>query len=140
MIKIEPPERGLDAQGSGAFKAPRGDRKHNGVDFACLPKSRILAVSAGRVTKIGYPYDPNKHPEKAHLRYVQVTDKEGIDVRYFYVDPLIRLNDDVGVNGCLGTSQDLRPIYPGITPHFHFEVKHEGAIINPIIYLRAIKE
>lgn len=50
MIKIIPSVRGQDQQGSGEYGAPRGNRKHNGVDFSCLPKSKKLAVSAGEVT------------------------------------------------------------------------------------------
>jgi len=138
MIKLVPPERGQDSQGSGEFGAPRGNRKHNGRDYGCLPKSKILSISSGEVTKIGYPYNPND-TEKGHLRYVQVTDSVGIQVRYFYVNPLVKLGDKIGLEGVIGESQDLRPIYQSITPHFHLEVKHEGAFIDPNIYIKGLQ-
>lgn len=138
MIKIIPSVRGQDAQGAGHFGASRGSRKHKGVDYACHPKSKILSVCEGEITKIGYPYNP-KDLIKGHLRYVQVTDCNGFDVRYFYINPSVKKGDKVGVDGVLGESQDLRPIYKGITPHFHFEVKKDGAVINPNNYLRDLR-
>lgn len=138
MVKIIPPVRGQDKQGAGHFGASRGKRKHRGLDFSCWPKSKILAVSSGEVTKIGYPYNPVTNPDKAHLRYVQVTDCNGFDVRYFYINPLVKKGDKVGIDGIIGESQDLRPIFKGITPHFHFEVKKGGAFINPNDYLKGL--
>ncbi len=37
----------------------------------------VYSVSAGIVTKIGYPYDP-RHPIKGKLRYVEVQDGDGM--------------------------------------------------------------
>jgi murein DD-endopeptidase MepM/ murein hydrolase activator NlpD len=133
-MKIIPPLRGFDAQGSGAFGAPRGERTHSGIDFACIKGSKILSVCAGKVTKLGYPYNPSDQL-RGHLRYVQVTDIDGRDVRYFYINPSVEVGDKVSTDDVLGISQDLSRIYNGITPHFHFEVKENGSIINPNDYL-----
>lgn len=134
MIKIIPPPRGFDAHGSGAFNAPRGDHTHNGVDFACVARSKILSVCAGEVTKIGYPYNPTDS-KKGHLRYVQVTDIDGRDLRYFYVRPIVKVGDKVSTDDVLGTSQDLTSIYKGIVQHFHFEIRDNGKYLNPDEYL-----
>jgi len=134
LTPIEPELRGFDAQGSGAYLAPRGSRKHKGVDYACKAGDLVQAVCKGKVTKLGYPYNPSDK-EKGHLRYVQVTDIDGRDVRYFYIEPMVRIGDKVAAMDVLGRSQDLTKIYTGITQHFHFEIKENGAIINPNDYL-----
>ena len=142
MIKTIAPIRQQDRHGSGAFKAPRGTRKHLGVDFACQANSLVLSVAGGEVTKLGWVYNANNpnHADKTHFRYVQVTDSNGIDLRFFYVDPSVKKGDKVGEDAVLGKAQDLETVYPGITPHVHFEVNHEGAYINPLYYLKGIKQ
>ena len=134
LTPAEPELRGFDAQGSGAYLAPRGNRKHNGIDFKCKAGDLIQSVCDCEVTKIGYPYNPSDE-EKGHLRYVQVTDSNGVDVRYFYIEPMVRLGDRVTAMDVLGRSQDLTEIYKGITQHFHFECKAKGDIIDPNDYL-----
>ena len=147
MIKISPPIRGQDSQGSGAFGAPRGSRTHIGIDLACMKGSKVLSVCDGKVTKIGYPYsqgepkdewpkwERNKFLKKKALRYVQVTDSNGYDVRYFYIEPSVKVGDEVLSGWTLGAVQGLANIYEGILEHFHFEVKKNGEIINPHTYL-----
>ncbi len=139
MIKLIAPPRLTDQWGSGNFGAPRGKRTHQGIDYACVPHSKVLSNVFGEVTKIGYPYDPNSK-KKGHLRYVQVTDKNGFDVRYFYVFPLVKVGDKIGQGGVLGESQDLATIWPGMTNHVHFEVKKNGAYLHPQKYLQDIKK
>lgn len=134
-MKVQPPIRGYDKWGNGAFNAPRGDHTHQGIDIACYKGTTVLAVSAGKVTKIGYPYNPNNE-KKGHLRYVQVTDKDGIDVRYFYIESLVSVGDTVEKDEAIGVTQGLEDVYPGITDHFHFEVKQNGRVLNPNKYLR----
>ena len=134
LTPVEPEIRGQDAQGNGAYLAPRGNRKHQGIDPCCKSGDLIQSVCNGKVTKLGYPYNPNDE-EKGHLRYVQVTDKNGVDVRYFYIKPMVRLGDRVTAMDILGRSQSLTEIFKGITQHFHFECKVKGVIIDPNEYL-----
>jgi len=135
VILIGAPIRGSDKQGSGAYMAPRGSRFHRGLDIACYAGSEVYSVSAGIVTKIGYPYDP-RHPIKGKLRYVEVQDGDGMRSRYFYVSPLVEVGDVVRRRELIGVTQGLINIYPGITDHFHFEVKSErGQFLNPHDYL-----
>lgn len=135
VITIIPPKRGQDSQGSGEFGAPRSDnRTHMGIDIACMEGSKVIAPAHGTVTKIGYPYNPDD-PKKGHLRYVQITEKEHFHCRYFYVLPMVRVGDNVRAGDIIGIVQGLTKIYPGITDHFHYEVKSRGAFINPEEYL-----
>lgn len=134
--------------GSGEFEAPRGSRKHKGIDIVAPVGAEVISVTNGDVTKIGFPYaqDPlgqytNEDERRAFylkkaMRYVQITTLLGRRVRYFYVDPVVEVGDKVYPGETLGTTQDLGKVYPGITPHFHFEVMDDkGAIMNPYTYL-----
>jgi len=147
------PERGQDVHGSGAYGAPRGiNRKHVGVDFECTLGTEILAVSSGTITKIGYPYSQRspkaewslqrrkKFLAKKALRYVQVTDNNGYDVRYSYATTHFKKGDVVGKDEVVCTVQDLKTIYLDITPHLHFEVKRKRKIVDPHEYLASLGE
>ena len=139
-ILIMPPARDVDQHGSGAFGASRGWRPHRGIDIACYAGSIVCAIRAGVVTKIGYPYDPTKtgNSRKAHFRYVQVTDDQGNDVRYFYLESLVKTGDVIEPGQPIGNSQKLSAVYPGITDHIHFEVKKDGKHIDPTNILSGI--
>lgn len=134
-LLIKPPQRGHDPHGSGAYGASRGQRQHHGVDLACYPDSIICAIRPGQVSKIGYPYDPAKHPDKAHLRYVQITDPAGNALRYFYVLPAVKLGDIIETAQGIGVSQQLSDIHPGMTDHIHFEVKRGDDYLDPRNFL-----
>lgn len=146
-LTIIPPLRGYDSQGSGSFGAPRGTRTHIGIDIACYKDSKVLAVCGGKVTKLGYPYNQgepkpewsqkkkDKFYKKKALRYVQVTDVNDYDVRYFYISPSVSVGDTVSEGDIVGAVQGLTDIYEGITDHYHFEVKKNGRVINPNEYL-----
>jgi murein DD-endopeptidase MepM/ murein hydrolase activator NlpD len=124
--------RGRDAQGSGEYGASRGNRTHRGIDVAY----QASAISPGQVTKIGYPYNP-ADPRKGRFRYVEITDELGYRVRYFYLDPTVKVNDWVKVGDPIGYPQDLTKIYPGVTPHIHFEIiDSRGDWIDPNLYLQ----
>lgn len=124
-MKVKIPIRGSDAQGEGRFGAPRGGKTHRGVDMACYPGTEIYPVKEGIVTKIGYPYRNNYS-----LRYVQITDNEGLSWRYFYVEPVVELGDVVCPDTPLGVSQELP--YEDITQHCHVEIRDsDGNYLDP---------
>lgn len=125
--------RGIDKWGSGAYGAPRdgGTRAHRGIDIACVAGTGVLSVTLGKVTKIGYPYSPS-NPKKGHFRYVEVTDPSGNRHRYFYVEPKVTVGDTIGSLQCIGDTQGLTKVYPGITDHFHYEViDKDGNYLDP---------
>jgi|SRR3990167_2542777 len=130
MIKAALPVRQSDKYGDGKYLASRGDRKHNGVDFACYPGTSILSNCNGLVTKIGYPYasDPS-------YKYVEIKDASGYSLRYFYLNPFVNKDDEVKEGQVIGTVQSLQNRYPGITGHCHLEIKDEqGKFIDPGAY------
>lgn len=126
-MKILAAMRVHDSFGSGHYGASRGSRKHNGKDYACYPNSKIFSPVSGKVTKIGYPYSND-----LSFRYVQITTAEGYNVRVFYIEPSVKLNDIVDENRLIGSSQELGIRYPKITEHVHLEVKGKnGKFVNP---------
>ena len=128
-MQITPAFRSTDKYGSGEFGAPRGDHSHNGIDFVVAPLQPVLALVEGTVTKLGYPYT-----DDLSYRYVQVTDLDGNDVRYFYTLPTVEVGDTISIGDMLGTAQDLGERYPGITPHVHLEIKQGREYLNPNLY------
>jgi len=133
MIKItstsEPELRKPDKWGSGHFGAPRGKRVHHGIDYQASKGSLVHSNVSGKVTKLGYPY-----ADDLSYRYVQVTTEEGLDYRFFYLEPSVVISDLIATGDILGIVQDLGARYEGITPHFHFEVKHGNEYLDPADY------
>lgn len=118
--------RKCDSQGCGHFGASRGDRKHNGIDLACMAGTAISSPVGGMVSKVGYPYG-----DDLSFRYVEI-DGMGYSFRMFYVDPLVREGQKVYKGDVLGVCQSLMQRYPGITDHIHFEIKDDhGDFVDP---------
>jgi len=128
---IMPPIRKSDKWGEGHYGASRGKRKHNGVDYACYPGSKVYPKSLGKVTKIGYPYS-----DDLSFLYVEVTTRGALIERYFYIEPSVILGDIVSRDDIIGTTQKLGNRYPGITEHYHYErfklIEGKKEYINPI--------
>ncbi len=113
--------RGVDAYGSGAFKASRdgGERQHQGVDYVAAAGQAVWAPISGLVTKIGYAYgdDPG-------LRYVEIENPAlKISARVFYVAPEVQVGQVVRLGTPIGIAQTLQARYPGgIVDHVHLEL------------------
>ena len=134
---IIPPIRLQDAHGAGYYGAPRGARTHNGIDLCCHKDSLVMSVTPGKVTRIGYPYDPGDD-DKGHLLYVQVTDAAGRDHRYFYVSPMVNVGEIISRGAVIGVAQGLLEVYPGITDHIHYEIKVDGDYVDPSEFYRGV--
>lgn len=122
MIKARLGQRN-DSAGAGYFGAPRGERKHNGVDYVIAPGAGIETPVTGTVTKHGYCYNGD-----AHYRYVEITDNFNHRHRLFYVKlhDLVRIGLVVAMGDLVGVAQDISKRYPDATdmlPHVHYEVK-----------------
>ena len=124
MLTARLPLRGVDAYGSGAYQAPRGLHRHHGIDYACLPGSEILSPVNGKVTKLGWPYS------QSNFRYVEVTySDKSYRARFFYIEPLVKVGDQINKGDPLGISQDLSTRFVktsngGMVNHIHTEVMH----------------
>ena len=129
--------RGQDSWGSGHYDAPRdgGKRKHLGIDIINHVNEAVCAYEAGRITKIGYPYNQDGG-EKSFYRYIEISCADNTRHRYFYVDPLVQVEQRVEKGDIIGSAQDLSVVYPGITQHVHFSIIENGKKINPMEYLR----
>jgi len=139
---IKPPIRGQDDYGSGQYLAPRGNRKHNGVDYCCYPGSAVCSPVYGIVTKLGYAYG-----DDLSFRYIEVEMTNGHFARVFYISPTIAVGSKVNKKSVLGLSQTLQNRYPKnskhenpITNHIHLEifelVKGKKIYFNPLEYLK----
>jgi len=138
MISAMLKPRVSDSYGAGHFGAPRGERTHNGIDYAAEPGAAILAPVSGIVTKLGYPY-----ADDLAFRYVEVLDAHGMQHRVFYIKPTVRKGDEVKAKiTVIGYAQDLTKRYPkdddhpeGIINHVHYEIRNAMRIyIDPIKY------
>ncbi len=145
---IIPPIRGQDSQGNGAFQAPRvkyidGVKKeylHKGEDFLCYPESKIINFRSGVVSKIGFPYRQHglktgKDKLKAEFRYIEITDNDGVRVRYMYVQPFLSVGSEIEAGVILGVSQDLTKPFKGIGNHIHIECHDGNHLIRPTEYI-----
>jgi murein DD-endopeptidase MepM/ murein hydrolase activator NlpD len=132
MLTAVTPKRN-DKVGSGEFGAPRGSRRHNGIDYAVQPGSVLLSPIKGRVTKFGYCYSSD-----LSYRYIQVTDANRRNHRFFYVEPLEEhaINQEVGEGEAIGIVQDISAKYSSeMINHVHYEIKDaSGAYVNPEEY------
>ena len=108
--------RKCDNWGCGHYGASRGSRKHSGIDIVCIPGERAFCFNRGTVTAIGYAYG-----DDLTYRIVDITEGE-FRWRYFYVDPVVNVGDELDAYTQIGTHQALGPRYPGITEHLHLEV------------------
>lgn len=129
--------RALDKWGSGYIGSSRGDHLHRGFDLPVGTEgSLVLSDVSGIVSKIGSPY-PLDDPQKGVFRYVQVTDSNGYDLRYFYVKPCVREGAKIDIFDPLGTAQGalMAEVWPGMTPHVHFEVKRGNEFLHPLKFL-----
>lgn len=135
MITVITPLRGCDAQGNGAYGAPRGTRTHKGEDVCAWVGSLVVPEEGGTITKIGFPYSPEDE-EKCHLRYVELLTQMNYRIRYFYVDPLVEVGDYVQACQPIGAVQDLQAVYGStMENHVHVEVINpDGVHIDPKHY------
>ena len=125
-MKAELPMRN-DSVGLGHYGAPRGGRTHRGIDYAALPDTVIFPDKPGQVSWLGYVYNGDYR-----YRYVQVTDTDGYEHRYFYLNPLVKVGEFVDSETPIGTVQDLTLRHGDkIICHCHKEVKKDGDYFNP---------
>ncbi len=139
MIFTIPKLRGKDAQGSGAYGAPRGSRKHKGVDYVAKPGDMVFSGVSGIVTRLGYPYKGNRE-----LRLIEIdaglSDEKiggkGDLVRYMYVDPAVTKGWNIRKGDLLGIVQRLP--FKGITQHVHVDVRQmvnkRRKFVDPVKY------
>lgn len=130
---IIPPTRKTDKWGSGKYKALRGNRLHQGIDYACLPSSILCSDVDGILQPDGIAYSDDHTYKIVNIR-VNIQTR----VRYFYVDPYPTLfvGEKIKRHQKIGVVQDIGKKYTGITPHYHFQVEIEGVPVDPERWLK----
>jgi hypothetical protein len=110
-----------DDWGSGEFGAPRGQRKHAGLDFVCAPGELVLSPCRGVITDIGYCY-----ADTPYYRLLRIHEGSCI-VGLLYVKPLVGMNEAVGPGTPVGVAQNIKKRYTTIDKqmvnHVHLEVE-----------------
>jgi murein DD-endopeptidase MepM/ murein hydrolase activator NlpD len=117
--------------GFGYRRDPKGlgRRMHTGVDFAAPLGTAIHATADGVVESAGY--------ERGYGRAVRIKHEHGFETLYAHQTKLlvekgqkISRGDIIGAMGSTGRSTGV---------HLHYEVRHDGHPINPMVYLEAAK-
>lgn len=117
--------RGCDSKGCGYFGAPRGSRKHMGIDFITVPGEPILAPISGKVTALPYAASDLVH------RGVEIV--SGVEEhQLFYIKPIVRVGQTVVQGQIIGYADNVQIKYgTSMTNHVHHEVKQNGKFIDP---------
>lgn len=119
--------RGRDGHGSGQYGAPRGTRRHQGLDIVAKPLEFIYAPISGRLTRDAFPY--KNDPTYRGAVITGTGEWEGYEIKIFY---MVRKSlGNVEAGDFIGFAQDISAKYPGITNHIHIEVKYNGLWIDP---------
>ncbi len=106
--------------------AVNGNRFHAGIDLAAASGTAVVAARSGVVTRAGW---------WGTYGYVVVIDHgDGAETRYAHLSSFavaagdaVRQGDVIGAVGSTGASTG---------PHLHFEIRFEGAAVDPLPYLQ----
>lgn len=126
---IKPTKSGIkrikDAMGEGHYGAPRGNRKHMGIDFVTVPGEPIFAPISGKVTALPYAASDLVH------RGVEIV--SGVEEhQLFYIKPIVRVGQTVVQGQIIGYADNIKNKYGALmTNHVHHEVKQNGKFIDP---------
>lgn len=124
-----------DPAGDGRYRAPRGDRLHQGLDTLADPGDSARAPMTGVLVRSGLCYQDDDRFSLA------VIECEPWESRVLYVAPFARLiGRRVLMGQIIGMVQDVtkRKDYAaqGMNPHVHTEVRHHGELLDPTPLMR----
>ena len=125
---IKPQLRIYDDFGGGAYGEPRGNHKHRGNDWVCMPGSYITNIKGGVVSRLGYCYSENLTFRYVEVKSAWVTSHDEADVycRYLYVEPTVKVGDWIARGDTIGHAQDVASYHmegtdKSMLPHIHVE-------------------
>ena len=125
------PVRTSDRWGLGCFGAPRGNRKHPGLDLETIVGQLIKSPVTGTIIRYKKPYGDHGEwddgvlirGEKEHI---------GLTVTLFYCHvPSGLIGAAVIAGAVIGTAADLAAKFSGITNHVHIGVWQNHRWIDP---------
>lgn len=100
---------------------------HTGIDFRSRPYTAVTATAAGTVTRAGWA--------GGYGRMVEIDHGGGYATRYGHLNEvLVDVGQKVGLGDLIGRSGNTGR---STGPHLHYEVRHNGAAVDPVIFLRA---
>jgi murein DD-endopeptidase MepM/ murein hydrolase activator NlpD len=128
-LRLAPPTGGAvreaDAWGSGHFRAPRGERRHKGIDFLAAVGDPVTSPVDGHVRRIGWCYG-----DDPHYRLVEI-ETDGAHVRILYVEPSVEAGSAVNRGDLIGHAQDISARYDqGMQNHVHLEMRLTTALLG----------
>ena len=108
-----------DKGGLGHHGAPRGSRKHDGVDFSCVEGQDVLMPVDGIISRESLPYH-----DDLRWRGVQVVSQR-IEIKMWYLKPFpdviglkLKAGTPIGKAQNIGTKNG----YGYVTPHIHLRI------------------
>ncbi len=117
-----------DSQGHGYYGAPRGSRKHNGVDLVVEKGDQVLAPENGVLKRSAQPYSS----DPKYKGFVLVGDS-GLEWKVFYciLEPNI-IGTRVSKGQHIATAQAISEKYnSSMIDHIHVEIRKDEKRIDP---------
>lgn len=118
-----------DAEGSGAYNASRGGRKHNGIDLVASVGVDVVAPFDGVVSRHSVPYAND-------TRYKGIELTSGLmKLKIFYCVPNFEVGARVSKGQRIATVQNISAKYSSkMINHIHIELYINDVLQNPTNY------
>lgn len=113
-----------DVHGAGHFGAPRGNRKHSGIDFEANPNTPVRSPIGGTTRKL------QVYAKDSRWKGVSIKN-DTVEVKMFYLNPLTSLPSTINRGDLVGAMQNRAAINPGMKNHLHIEVYIKGKLVDP---------
>lgn len=116
-----------DTEGQGYYGAPRGNRKHKGVDFECVPGQPVFSPIDGKVIRQAYPYSSDRKYNGLLI------ENPSISIKIFYIAPFkVKIGHNVKAGDKIGIAQDISEKYSDkMKPHIHLQIDS----VDPMIFI-----
>lgn len=127
--------RECDSQGCGHYGAPRGSRKHKGIDFVTRDRQGIFAPFDCEIGRYGDPYGDGQY---SLVEIIGVGAYRGWKAKVMYISPLYDVKKVLKKGDMLCVADSIARRYPGITDHVHFELYFNGVLKDPTKYFKEL--
>ena len=114
-----------------AIPTTLGDwRVHTGIDISAEEGADVFAAADGTVSKV--------YSDPYHGKTVEITHKSGLVSRYSNLSAdgiTVNVGDEVVSGAKIGKIGDTSLSELADEPHLHFEIRLDGAAVNPLDYI-----